>query len=167
MSDIILGINELADKNVQMIGICLQQLVFTTHNILEMSKIRQGRFSANNKPTNIVEKLICILEFFKDDMKFRETEYELKIKERVKDFKVILDDSRFSIVLYNLISNGVKHTSGGIIKISIKIINNDEFNKKTEKIQKQKNDDNFQKKNSIFNNQNSNEEDEMTSSESE
>jgi signal transduction histidine kinase len=99
-----------------------------------MSKIRQGRFSANNKPTNIVEKLICILEFFKDDMKFRETEYELKIKERVKDFKVILDDSRFSIVLYNLISNGVKHTSGGIIKISIKIINHDEFNKKTEKI---------------------------------
>ena len=67
-------------------------------------------------------------------MKFRETEYELKINERVKDFKVILDDSRFSIVLYNLISNGVKHTSGGIIKISIKIINNDEFNKKTEKI---------------------------------
>lgn len=40
MSDIIVGINELADKNVQMIGICLQQLVFTTHNILEMSKIR-------------------------------------------------------------------------------------------------------------------------------
>ena len=74
------------------------------------------------------------MEFFKDDMKFRETEYELKINERVKDFKVILDDSRFSIVLYNLISNGVKHTSGGIIKISIKIINNDEFNKKTEKI---------------------------------
>ena len=40
MSDLILGINEMADKNVQMIGICLQQLVFTTHNILEMSKIK-------------------------------------------------------------------------------------------------------------------------------
>jgi len=99
-----------------------------------MSKIRQCRFSPNNRPTNIVEKLQCILEFFKDDLKFRETEYELKIKERVKDFMIILDDSRLSIVLYNLISNAVKHTSGGLIKISMKIINHDEFNKKTEKI---------------------------------
>ncbi len=67
-------------------------------------------------------------------MKFRETEYELKINERAKSFKIMLDDSRFSIVLYNLISNGVKHTSGGLIKISIKIINQDDFNKNTEKI---------------------------------
>lgn len=67
-------------------------------------------------------------------MKFRETEYELKINERAKNFKIILDDSRFSIVLYNLISNGVKHTSGGLIKISIKIINQDDLNKNTEKI---------------------------------
>ena len=74
-------------------------------------------------------------------MKFRETEYELKMKDRVKDFQIILDDSRFSIVLYNLISNGVKHTSGGLIKISMKIINSEELNKKAEKIMLQKNDD--------------------------
>lgn len=36
-----------------MIGICLQQLAFTTHNILEMSKIRQNKFKPNYKPVNI------------------------------------------------------------------------------------------------------------------
>jgi hypothetical protein len=63
MSDIIVGVNQIAEKNVQMIGICLQQLVFTTHNILEMSKIRQGRFKQNTKPVNISEKLDCIFDF--------------------------------------------------------------------------------------------------------
>ena len=35
------------NENVHMIGICLQQLVFTTHNILEMSKIKQRKFKKN------------------------------------------------------------------------------------------------------------------------
>jgi hypothetical protein len=123
MSDIIVGVNQIAEKNVQMIGICLQQLVFTTHNILEMSKIRQGRFKQNTKPVNISEKLDCIFDFFKDDMKFREIDHEVKCEEQVKNFMIILDDPRFSIVLYNLISNGVKHTNGGHIKVSVKILN--------------------------------------------
>jgi signal transduction histidine kinase len=123
MSDIIVGVNQIAEKNVQMIGICLQQLVFTTHNILEMSKIRQGRFKQNTKPVNISEKLDCIFDFFKDDMKFREIDHEVKCEDQVKNFMIILDDPRFSIVLYNLISNGVKHTNGGHIKVSVKILN--------------------------------------------
>ena len=64
-----------------MIGVCLQQLVFTVHNILEMSKIRQGRFKATKKEINIIEKLECILDFFKDDMKYREIDYNIKIDE--------------------------------------------------------------------------------------
>ena len=66
-----------------------------------------------------------------------------------------MDDSRFSIVFYNLISNGVKHTSGGCIKVSIKIINNEEFIKKSEKIKKQKTEDLNQNKNLIFNDKSS------------
>ena len=31
---------EQGKESVRMVGICLQQLVFTTHNILEMSKIK-------------------------------------------------------------------------------------------------------------------------------
>ncbi len=123
MSDIIVGVNQIAEKNVQMIGICLQQLVFTTHNILEMSKIRQGRFKANTKPTDIHEKLDCIFDFFKDDMKFREIDNEIKCEDQVKNFMIVLDDPRFSIVLYNLISNSVKHTNGGHIKVSVKVLN--------------------------------------------
>jgi signal transduction histidine kinase len=35
---------------------------------------------------------------------------------------VQVDEGRLSIVLYNLISNAVKFTSGGLIKVSVKIL---------------------------------------------
>ena len=84
MSDLIEGFNETAEKKIQMIGICLQQLVFTTHNILEMSKIRQGKFKPNYKEINISEKLDNIYDFFKDDMRFKEIDYDVKIQEQLE-----------------------------------------------------------------------------------
>ena len=49
--------NEFAEKNARMIGICLQQLVFTTQNIFEMSKIRQNKFKKNFKEINVADKI--------------------------------------------------------------------------------------------------------------
>jgi len=57
MNYLIKGSNDFAQKNVLMIGICLQQLVFTTQNIFEMSKIRKNKFSQNLKEINVAEKL--------------------------------------------------------------------------------------------------------------
>lgn len=56
-------------------------------------------------------------------MKFREIDHEIKCEDQVRNFMIVLDDPRFSIVLYNLISNGVKHTNGGHIKVSVKLLN--------------------------------------------
>ena len=43
-----------------------------------MSKIRQGRFKSNGKETSVTEKFEQTFEFFKEDMKFRETDYQVK-----------------------------------------------------------------------------------------
>jgi K+-sensing histidine kinase KdpD len=79
MSHLVSGLNNSAAQSVQMVGICLQQLVFTTHNILEMSKIKQNKFKPNYKNVKVAEKLDYIFDFFKDDIRFREIEYEVKI----------------------------------------------------------------------------------------
>lgn len=52
-------------------GVCLKQLEFTTHNILEMSKIRQGRFRLNEKEIDINEKIDNVIDIFRDDMRLR------------------------------------------------------------------------------------------------
>ena len=77
--------------------------MFTTHNILEMSRIRQGKFKTNLKEIKISEKLETISKYFKDDFDFREIDFELKIEDRLKNMNIIIDEVRFGIVLYNLI----------------------------------------------------------------
>ena len=70
----------------------------------------------------MAERLDYIYDFFKDDMAFRELEYDVKIEDELKQSMVLIDEARFSIVLYNLFSNSVKHTAGGFIKVSVKLI---------------------------------------------
>jgi len=60
MGELIMGVNPTAEHNGQMIGQCLQQLVFTSHNILEMSKIRQCKFITNEAEIHLPDKLNMI-----------------------------------------------------------------------------------------------------------
>ena len=87
-----------------------------------MSKVRRRKFKVNSKEIGVVERLEYIFSFFKEDCAYREIEYEMKISDELKDNKIYIDDSRFSIVVYNLLSNSVKFTNGGQIKVSMKII---------------------------------------------
>ena len=81
----------------------------------------------------ITDKLDYIFDFFKDDIRFREIEYEVKIQERLNNSVISVDDARLSIVLYNIISNSVKFTNGGHIKVSAKILDQDQMNLKMKK----------------------------------
>jgi len=103
-----------------------------------MSKIRQGRFKSNLKEINVGEKLENIFEFFKDDMKFREIDFEVKKSQVLQERMVKLDDARFIIVLYNLVSNSVKHTNGGSIKVSVKLLSDQMAKLKSEKFAEKK-----------------------------
>jgi len=46
-------------------------------------------------------------------MKFRDIECDIKIMDKINYNLFACDEARYSIVLYNLISNSVKHTNKG------------------------------------------------------
>ena len=54
----------------------------------------------------------------------------------LRRFKIILDDARFELLLYNIVSNSVKHTNGGHIKVSMKLLTEEQAEKKKEKYAK-------------------------------
>ena len=66
-------------------------------------------------------------------MRFKEIDYTVKIQPMLEKQMILIDDARFSIVLYNLISNSVKHTYGGIIKVSVKVLDQDQMDVKMRK----------------------------------
>ena len=100
-----------------------------------MSKIKQNKFKPNYKEVKVAEKLDYIFDFFKDDIRYREIEYEVKIQERLNNHLISIDDARLGIVLYNIISNAVKFTNGGQIKVSAKILDQNQMNLKMKKCQ--------------------------------
>ena len=123
MNELLQGQDGLLEKNTHMIGVCLQQLVFTTHNFLEMAKIRQQKFQPEMKAVYLSDRLNSFMDFFQDDMNYRQIEFTYNIDETLKTHLVLMDETRFSIVFYNLFSNSVKHTNQGKILIDAKIIN--------------------------------------------
>lgn len=87
-----------------------------------MSKIRQKTFKVNYKQIDIKKKVESIVASFKHDLRVRELDSEVKISDKLKRNMILIDEERLSIVIYNLVSNAVKFTSGGLIKVSVKIL---------------------------------------------
>ena len=50
----------------------------------------------------------------------------------------MLDETRFKILVYNLVRNSVTHTNGGVIKITAKILDEAKMNSKLQKFASQK-----------------------------
>lgn len=74
-------------------------------------------------------------------MIYREITYDINIVDEMKNNMIKVDDSRLSIILYNLFSNSVKHTTDGKITVSANVIGEVEL-KELIRIQKKRN---FQK----------------------
>ncbi len=60
--------NPAAVKYICMINNCISGLVFTAHNIMELSKIRLNNFKANPAYININDKINTMLELFEDQV---------------------------------------------------------------------------------------------------
>jgi len=63
-----IGSNEQALKYISMINNCLSGLVFTVHNIMELSKIRLNNFKTVRGYINVYEKVNNILEILNDQI---------------------------------------------------------------------------------------------------
>jgi len=64
----------MANQTLTTMGICLQRLMFTTNNILEMHMIRQKKFQFQLLSTNIEERIWGMLAIFEQEIKRKEIE---------------------------------------------------------------------------------------------
>ena len=142
---------------------CLHQMGLTTRNILEMSKIKLKKFKPVFKEVLITERIDALLQFVKDDLKAREVEFDLKLQENLNTHLIKLDDQRFGVVLYTLVSNSVKFTLGGHIKVSVKIIDGAKRQEKEQKYHANKKDGDSKIKGIRINQSGSLEDDESSS----
>ncbi len=89
-------------------------------DILDYSKIEAGKMLIEEIPYNLREEVNLSVELFRVIAEEKGLELMLDIKEEVPN-KIIGDPFRLRQVLSNLISNAVKFTHQGIIKISVEL----------------------------------------------
>jgi CheY-like chemotaxis protein/nitrogen-specific signal transduction histidine kinase len=97
------------------------------NDILDLAKVDAGKMTFETKPFEIRKSITALLHSF--DMKIREKNLELV---KVYDNKIppilVGDSLRLNQIILNLISNAVKFTHKGKIKLTIKLLHEDEEN---------------------------------------
>ncbi|MCX6164522.1 MAG: ATP-binding protein, partial [Ignavibacteriae bacterium] len=123
MTDLLLhtNLNDEQQDYVETIKSSGEVLLSLINDILDFSKIESGKLKLDNQPCNL---RLC-LEELTNTFLVSANEKKVKINTCVDENvpkSIISDSARIKQVLTNLISNAIKYTDSGNIKISIKLL---------------------------------------------
>ena len=118
-------LNEEQQENVQMIKSSSDLLLTIINDILDLSKIEAGMMKLENIPFQLRSMIESVVILFTANAKEKGINLKLFISEEVPNY-VYGDPTRIRQVLNNLISNAVKFTDKGIIKVDVTTLKEDE-----------------------------------------
>lgn len=129
----IIGLSELAGKHaddpekikdyLKKINVSSKQLLALINDILEMSKLENGKLAANDELTDLRGSIEATLDVFKMQAKNEGKSFEASFE--IYHNTVCCDFARISQILNNLLSNAFKYTpANGKIKFSVREIDN-------------------------------------------
>lgn len=89
------------------------------NDILDFTKIEEGKFDIINRPFNLEKMIDSIKDMFKVNLNHRNVEFKLFIQNGIPN-NIIGDELRVTQILNNIIGNSLKFTEKGYIKLSIR-----------------------------------------------
>lgn len=106
------------NKILELIDVSSQSLLGVINDILDLSKIEAGKFSIIRGETDVraVTRNVCDILKFKADEKGISLINE--VEERIPKY-IIADSLRLNQILTNLMSNAIKFTQKGFVKLSV------------------------------------------------
>lgn len=127
--NIIVGMTTIAGANLEdknRVKDCLSKITFSSkhllsliNDILDMSKIEEGKLTVNNELFKLPQMFEAIIPAIYSQAAAKGSVFECKFDGMVSD-TVIGDSLRINQILLNLLSNAVKFTpAGGIIRLSV------------------------------------------------
>ena len=93
------------------------------NNVLDFAKINAGEISLDKKDFKLTESVKKIFEIFKLMAREKGLLYDLKIAKGIHEY-VTADYSKLNQVLINIISNAIKFTSTGFVKLELQLKEN-------------------------------------------
>ncbi len=100
-----------------------ERIIALVNDLLNVSRIEEGRFGYNFTQTDFKEVLNIVLDNTKKQMQERHIKLELKVPDNLPP--VYMDKSRINMVLQNLVENSIKYTPEyGKIEIKVEVLKN-------------------------------------------
>ncbi|WPN59735.1 transporter substrate-binding domain-containing protein [Pseudomonas sp. P9_31] len=95
-------------------------------DILDIARIESGRLSLSPERVNLAESVASVVRIFDGLARQKNLELQLEFNPAKPATDVLLDPMRFKQVLSNLVSNAIKFTQQGQVRISVELQPTDE-----------------------------------------
>ena len=114
-------LNEEQSEYVDMIHYSSDVLLKIINDVLDFSKIESGKFKLNEEEFNIIELLDNTFKILRSDAESKRLKFVFDVDKSL-NIKVLGDRYRLNQILTNLISNAIKFTQQGEIRVKVKEI---------------------------------------------
>lgn len=110
--------DESYQESVETIEYCARQLLLLVNNLLDISKIEEQKVELNENPFDLKALVKQMMLMIQPHMEGKQLRLELEWDNAVPE-KVIGDEGKIRQVLINLLTNALKYTDQGFIKVSV------------------------------------------------
>jgi PAS domain S-box-containing protein len=115
-------VNEQQANLLEMLDTSSRSLLGVINDVLDISKIEAGKFNIVRTPSNIreiVSQVYGLLKFSADE---KDVDFSLQVEKDVPE-TLLLDSLRLNQILMNLLSNALKFTPRGSVKLNVSVLN--------------------------------------------
>ncbi len=108
-------------EHIRTLNFSASHLLSIINDILDTAKLQYGKVTLEQIPFSISDQLRQTEDLFRPQLAEKETTLEVVVAEDIPD-EVSGDPTRFNQIIFNLISNAVKYTYRGRIKLEVSLI---------------------------------------------
>ncbi|TRX36988.1 PAS domain S-box protein [Flavobacterium sp. ZT3R18] len=112
------------------INVSANSLMEIINDILDFSKIESGKLELHIEQTDLYDLLHQVIDLFKHQANLKNIDLSLNIGDKVPQY-IYADSIRFKQILVNLISNALKFTSFGYIRLDVDLVKMSKKDKST------------------------------------
>lgn len=113
---------EQVKKNVQVLKYSSEHMLGIINDILDFSKIDAGKLELKKQKFNLKYCVENIIRSFESQFKAKEIAIDIECNDNFENINIFSDEIKLSQVFKNLISNALKFTNDGSVKLKIDIL---------------------------------------------
>jgi PAS domain S-box-containing protein len=114
-------LNEQQNSMIDLLEVSSQSLLGVINDVLDISKMEAGKFNIIRSPNNVHDLIRSVYGLLKFKADENNIEFLMDIASDVPEY-LMIDSLRLNQILMNLISNAIKFTKRGYVKLTLAVL---------------------------------------------